>query len=145
RAVGQWGIDLTPAATIPPLPPSALFALWMAGTLAVVVLAVVRVRRFNRALRDAVLAPADVQVQAAAVARRLGLKRCPAVWLVPGRLPPLLWMPGLSARRAKLIMPTALFFRLDMDQRSALIAHELAHLRRGDPWVRWLELLAVAL
>ena len=35
--------------------------------------------------------------------------------------------------------------RLDQDQRSALLAHELAHLRRRDHWIRPLELIAIAL
>jgi hypothetical protein len=30
--------------------------------------------------------------------------------------------------------------RLTEEQRATLLLHELAHLRRGDPWVRWLEM-----
>ncbi len=121
-----------------------LFGIWLTGYSVVVVLAIVRIRRFERGLRDAVMAPTDVQEQTLILARRMGLRRSPSVWLVPGRVPPMLWMSGLFTRKARLILPTELFLRLDMQQRSALIAHELAHLRRGDPWVRWLELLAIA-
>jgi beta-lactamase regulating signal transducer with metallopeptidase domain len=124
---------------------AAAAILWLAGAGFVLMLATVRVRRFRRALVDAVHAPAMIQDQAEEVARRLGLKRAPEVWLVPGRLPPLLWMPGWSTRSARLILPVELVFHLSDDQRAALLAHELAHLRRGDPWVRWLELLAAAL
>jgi beta-lactamase regulating signal transducer with metallopeptidase domain len=124
---------------------AAAAILWLAGAGFILALAAVRVRRFRRALVDAVRAPAMMQDQAEEVARRLGLKRAPDVWLVPGRVPPLLWMPGWSARSARLILPVELVFHLAEDQRAALLAHELAHLRRGDPWVRWLELLAAAL
>jgi beta-lactamase regulating signal transducer with metallopeptidase domain len=121
-----------------------LFAIWLIGFVLVVSLAVVRVRRFERGLRDAIRAPDDIQEQAEFLARRLGLKHSPSVLLAPGRVPPMLWMSGLFARQARLILPLELCFRLDTEQRSAVMAHELAHLRRGDPWVRWLELLAVA-
>jgi beta-lactamase regulating signal transducer with metallopeptidase domain len=118
-----------------------IVAIWALGALLVLSRATGRIWRFQRCLRDAVLAPPDVQRQAGDIARRIGVHRCPAVWLVPGRVPPMLWMPGLLARRARLILPTELFIRLDIVERCALIAHELAHLRRRDPWVRWLELL----
>jgi beta-lactamase regulating signal transducer with metallopeptidase domain len=140
-----------PSSTVsaPPSDKSSAFAaaaiLWLAGAGFILALAAVRVRRFRRALMGAVRAPAMMQDQAEEMARRLGLRCAPEVWLVTGRVPPLLWMPGWSARSARLILPVELVFRIDEDQRAALLAHELAHLRRGDPWVRWLELLAAAL
>jgi hypothetical protein len=54
-------------------------------------------------------------------------------------------MPGLFTRQARLILPAGLLPLLDPDQRAAVLAHELSHLRRGDPWVRWLELVACGL
>ena len=41
-------------------------------------------------------------------------------------------------------MPAELWDRLDDGERDSLLAHELAHLRRRDHWVRWLEVLATA-
>jgi hypothetical protein len=104
-----------------------------------------RIVRFRRALSDARPAPAAIQRQADELARAMGLRRGPAVRLVPGRVSPALWMPGLVARRATLILPAGLVPLLDARQRAAVIAHELAHLRRGDPWVRWLELIVSGL
>ena len=43
------------------------------------------------------------------------------------------------------MIPAGLWPLLDGEQRRAVLAHELSHCRRGDPWVRWLELIAVAL
>ncbi|MCE9534322.1 MAG: hypothetical protein K8T89_24850 [Planctomycetes bacterium] len=122
-----------------------LFAIWMSGVLLIGSLAIRRVRRFQHGLRDAIQAPEEIQFQASELAQRMGLKQAPCVWLVPGRVPPMLWMPGLRIANARLILPLELFFQLDAEQRGALIAHELAHLKRHDPWVRWLELLVVAL
>ena len=134
--------NVSPAAyRLPPWLFKSLIALWIAGSSTIMMLACGRIRRFQRGLKDAVLAPAELQLQASILARRLGLKYSPAVWLAPGRVPPMLWMPGLTSRSARLIFPRELFFRLDVEQRGALLIHELAHLRRGDPWVRWLELL----
>ena len=42
-------------------------------------------------------------------------------------------------------MPAALWERLTEPQRDTLLVHELAHLRRGDHWVRRLELLVMGL
>ena len=49
----------------------------------------------------------------------------------------MLWTLG---SRPKLLFPETLWVRLDPEQRDALLAHELAHLKRRDHWVRRLEL-----
>jgi hypothetical protein len=43
-----------------------------------------------------------------------------------------------------LLLPLQLINRIDAERRAALIAHELAHWRRGDYLVRWLELIVTA-
>jgi hypothetical protein len=45
----------------------------------------------------------------------------------------------------RLLLPAALWDRLGAEQQDTLLAHELAHLRRRDHWVRRLELLVVGL
>ena len=45
----------------------------------------------------------------------------------------------------RLLFPARLLDRLEHEQRATLLAHELAHLRRRDHWVRWLELLVLGL
>src|SRR5205823_4002716 len=75
-----------------------LVFVWAAGALAWFGVAVRRVRRFARLLRLATPAPQALQLQAAQLAGRLGLRRCPRVSLLPGRLPPLLWWLGGSPR-----------------------------------------------
>ena len=115
---------------------------WLVGSLGWFVLAGARIRRFGRLLAHATAAPPPLQAEAEALAERLGLARCPRVWLVPGAVSPMLWAVGGTAR---LLMPEGLLARLGAEQRATLLAHELAHLRRRDHWVRVLELLVLGL
>ena len=138
----------TPAKTAEPVNPwrwayLAAGLVWLAGTCWIAGRAIRLTRRFQRQLADATPAPADVQRTAAELAAAMGLGRCPEVLFVPGRLWPSLWAPA-PWRAAKLLIPAALWPLLAADHRRAVLAHELAHARRGDPWVRWLELVAVA-
>jgi beta-lactamase regulating signal transducer with metallopeptidase domain len=96
-----------------------------------------RVRRFARLLRFARPAPAETQRRAAEIAQRLGLRRCPGVWLVGGAVSPMVWAAG---GRPRLLLPERLLADLPAERTDALLAHELAHVRRGDHWVRYLEL-----
>jgi hypothetical protein len=115
---------------------------WLVGSACWFALTGVRLRRFGRLLAHAAPAPAELQQEAEALARRLGLARCPRVWLVPGAVSPMLWALGGAPR---LLMPEGLLARLGAEQRATLLAHELAHLRRRDHWVRVLELLVLGL
>jgi beta-lactamase regulating signal transducer with metallopeptidase domain len=116
--------------------------LWAAGAIGVVCLALGRVRGFHRLLRHTKAAPAEWYLEAAPIAARLGLRRMPAIRLLPGAVAPLLWA-GFG--RTVLLLPTRLATQLDSQRRAALIAHEMAHLRRGDHFVRWLEIIVTAL
>jgi beta-lactamase regulating signal transducer with metallopeptidase domain len=133
----------TEAAAAPPVAwqPLAL-AVWLGGSVVWLALAGLRARRFARLLRYAEPAPAWLQREAYRLAVRLGLPAAPPVRLLPGRVSPMLWAPGWSV---SLLLPSALLTRFDADARRALLAHELAHLRRRDHWVRLVELLATAL
>src|SRR5262249_8413162 len=118
------------------------FGVWLAGALAWFVLAAVRMRRFARLLDLATPAPRWLNTEAHALARRMGLGRCPTVWLVPGSIAPLVWAPRF---RAHVFLPVRLLARLNDEGRLTLLAHELAHVRRRDHWVRWLEVVTLGL
>lgn len=100
-------------------------------------LAIVRIVRFHRVLKDGRPVPAQWQDQSDELARQLGLARSPQVLLVPGQVPPMLWAIG---GRPRLLIPSQLWPSLEPEEQSSLLLHELAHLRRRDHWVRWLEL-----
>jgi beta-lactamase regulating signal transducer with metallopeptidase domain len=117
-------------------------ALWLTGSGVWWSLAAVRLRHFRRLLRSARLAPPAVQGRAEELAGRLGLAHCPGVWLLPALLPPLLWS---LLGPPRVLLPSRLWHALTEEQQDTLLAHELAHLRRRDHWVRWLELAALGL
>ncbi len=117
-------------------------ALDLVGCLVCWSLAAVRIIRLKSLLRDIQPAPAELQARVLAVAHQLALKRAPATWLVPGRIPPMLWTLG---GRPRLLLPTGLWRALTDSQQTALIAHEMAHLKRKDHLVRWLDLFVTGL
>jgi hypothetical protein len=108
----------------------------------ILVVAAVRIARFRRILRLAQPAPAALRAQVDTLARALGLARAPAIGVVPGPVSPLVWALGC---RPCLLVPRGLWERLDEGQRTTLLVHELAHVRRRDHWVRGLELLVTGL
>lgn len=128
-------------AGLPAIAVRAGVALWLLGTVLILGAAIARSLRFNRLLRRAPPAPSEVAGIVRAIAGKLGLRRTPAAVLVDARIPPLVWAFGAPAR---LVLPAALLAKLHSRETSTLIAHELAHLRRRDHWLRWPELLVVA-
>jgi len=119
-----------------------LASIWITGSLGWFVLVAVRVRRFNRLIALTELAPEDWQREAESLAGRLGLAHCPPIRLTSSRLPPLLWS---MFRRPMIVLPRELTEQIPGDQRSMLLAHELAHLRRRDTLTRHFELVVLGL
>ena len=112
------------------------------GALAIVSLAALRFVRFGRLLADARPAPPAVAHRTSALATRMGLRRAPRVRLVTAGIPPMLW----PARGGPLLLlPDRLVSELQQDELDALLAHEVAHVRRRDHWVRLVEIAATAL
>jgi beta-lactamase regulating signal transducer with metallopeptidase domain len=110
---------------------------WLAVSAALAAVQVVRILGFRRRLRGAVPAPAWLVTEAERLGERLGVS-VPEALAVPGLGTPLLWCLG----RPRLLLPTWLIGTLDVEGWRAILAHELAHLRRRDPWVRRLALVA---
>jgi beta-lactamase regulating signal transducer with metallopeptidase domain len=137
----------------PPLPAPAsawwaewwqtvILAVWLSGSALWYVCAARRLLRFQHLLRHARLAPVQLQKRTERLARKLGMTGAPTVYLVPGRLSPLLWAAFGAPR---LVLPAGLLEQIDGEQRDTLILHELAHLRRRDHWVRALEFVVMGL
>jgi beta-lactamase regulating signal transducer with metallopeptidase domain len=122
--------------------PEAVGLLWLGGSLALLTWMVLHIGRFQRLLRSAQPAPAELQHLVMDLGRRLGLARCPRLWLVPGAVSPMLWPVG---RDPRLLFPARLLDCLDREQLRSLLLHELAHYRRRDHWVRFVELAALCL
>ncbi|MEX2140142.1 MAG: M56 family metallopeptidase [Pirellulales bacterium] len=115
---------------------------WTAGALAYLSLLVWRCVCFRRVLFAAAEAGVEIIQSATRLASKLGLRRCPQVHIVDAPVPPLVWSLGL---RPLVVLPSKLLAELSPAQREALIAHELAHVRRRDYLIRWLEVFALVL
>jgi beta-lactamase regulating signal transducer with metallopeptidase domain len=100
------------------------------------------VARFGRQLRVVGLRDRQLERRAGELAARLGLVRVPQIHIIDMGVAPMLWG---CAKWTKIVLPARLLERLDDESRDALLLHELAHFRRGDQWVRVLELIATGL
>jgi hypothetical protein len=99
-------------------------------------LQLVRVERFRRRVAAGAAAPAWLGDEVRELAARLGV-RPPSVRVLADLASPVVW--GLG--RPRLLWPAALLARLPAGSRRAATVHELAHLRRRDHWVGWLQLV----
>lgn len=119
------------AVNLPPLP----WPVWLAGLVLIVCKGTVDVLRFRRRLRRARGAPPVVQRLVEQAAARLGLRSAPETRVVEDRMSPMI----LCGMRPRLILPRPLWNELDDAGRRAIVYHELAHLRRRDHWILWVE------
>jgi beta-lactamase regulating signal transducer with metallopeptidase domain len=116
--------------------------IWAAGSVFCLTMVALRTWQFRRLRRQATPAPEPVVRRTRRIAAQFGVRHCPAVRLIPGAVCPMLYAVG---GRAELLLPHGLWAQLDDDRRDTLIAHELAHLRRRDHWVRLVEVAATVL
>ena len=73
------------------------------------------------------------------MARELGLARIPDIRTTTARVTPMVWWAG---GRVRILIPSFLLTELDREELRSILAHELAHVRRRDHLVRWIEWLA---
>jgi beta-lactamase regulating signal transducer with metallopeptidase domain len=111
---------------------SLLLAIWAAGSAVLIGLEGVRLVRLARRVRVAVPGDPRIVSRAADLASRLGVRPVP-VLTITGVAAPMVWCLG----RPRLIWPADLEASID-----GVIVHELAHIKRRDHVVGWIELLA---
>jgi beta-lactamase regulating signal transducer with metallopeptidase domain len=117
-------------------------AVWVIGSAGWFAWQCRRVVRFRRGLQNVRDADPEVTAAAARIGKALNLSRVPAVKVATGIGSPMLWGVG---RGTVVLFPRELLARLDPEARDTLLAHELAHYRRRDHWVRVLEFAATGL
>ncbi|MFO0889618.1 MAG: M56 family metallopeptidase [Isosphaeraceae bacterium] len=110
---------------------------WGAITLVRASLDLIAIIRFQHRLRLAVPAPAWLAAESEELASRLGIA-APEILALPGLCTPVVW----CLARPRLLVPAHLIKSLDAAGWRGILAHELAHLHRGDHWVSRLEVLA---
>ncbi|MEK6674690.1 MAG: M56 family metallopeptidase [Planctomycetota bacterium] len=112
--------------------------IWLAGTTLLALFAGAKCFRFRRLLARATPASEPVVAMVRETAKQMGLRKVPESLCVDARVSPMIW----CGRRPRLVLPIALWRELDDQGRRAILCHELAHLRRRDHWVCWLEAIA---
>lgn len=128
-----------PARTEEEAPRVAMWLLlaWLAGAIPLAVVQLSRLVRLSRLARQATPPPDWLRQLVKQAAARLNVKP-PAIAVVPAVCSPMVCALG----RPRLLWPAALGDQLTPEALEAVLLHELAHLRRRDHWVAWLELFA---
>lgn len=121
---------------------SLLLWVWFGGAACFALIVARRILRFERLLRDTLPSPARLERMAQEIAARMGVTCSPRICYVESIDIPLVWCAG---RRPTIVLPMRLFQQLDDRAAGMIIAHELAHLRRHDHWVRGLEMVVATL
>ncbi len=119
-----------------------LLGIWLSGSLIFFSMVVLRGYRFHRLLRHASMAESRWQQLAQTRAKSMGMKNAPLVKVLPGPLSPMVW--SLSGP-VTLLMPSRLLKEFSEVEIDTLLAHELAHVRRGDHWLRFIEILVLGI
>ncbi|MDB5353634.1 MAG: antirepressor regulating drug resistance protein [Phycisphaerales bacterium] len=122
--------------------PAIISSMLLTGSALCVGLIAARLMSLRRLVRLASVAPREVQLCADSLADSLGLGTSPPVYFIAGSSPP---MVLALFSRPRLLIPVRFWERLNATQRRTLLVHELAHLRRRDHWVRYLEVLVAVL
>jgi beta-lactamase regulating signal transducer with metallopeptidase domain len=117
-------------------------AAWIVGSIGAGGLMLIRGLKFQRLLNELGTISPLAEHRTRTLAGRLGLRRVPKVRLLDVQTTPLVWGVG---RSATVVFPSRLWDQSSPVQRDAMLIHELAHVRRGDPWVRVLEAAALVL
>jgi beta-lactamase regulating signal transducer with metallopeptidase domain len=114
-----------------------LFGLWLGISTTIAVWQIARIVWFHRRLCWAIPAPEWLVEEVRNLSCQLGV-RAPEILVLPDLAPPMLYFLG----RAKLLLPGRLVSKADPLGLRGILAHELAHLRRGDHWVHRLDFFA---
>jgi beta-lactamase regulating signal transducer with metallopeptidase domain len=148
RAAGEIAVEQPDAAPTPgtqvpdrvslaDLAVRLTLGVWLGGAVLCLLGQLRRIARHAAVVRRGSAAPSQLTAEIAVAAKRLGMSPPRAV-LARGILSPFMWCLG----RLRLIWPEAMSSEAEIVRSRGVIAHELAHVRRGDHWVAWLELSA---
>ena len=126
---------------------SLLLIAWAVGFSVIVVRGLTRLVRFHRLLQRNGIRDEEATRFVRSLLRPGGADRSnrsrhgPQVVRLPVRVSPMLF--GLGSRPI-IVCPDQLWASLSESERHAFLAHETAHYRRCDHWVRWLEWIVTA-
>lgn len=113
---------------------------WLLVSLLLLGVTLIRTIRFELLLRQSSHpAPPRVLQIAWTVREEMGLAGRPEIQLIDAQIAPFVWWLG---RRPRIVLSTETADALDEQQLSMVLGHEMAHLKRRDHWIRWIECFA---
>lgn len=121
------------------LPPVPIYV-WIGIAALLVLLRMFRSVTLRRIVNRARPAPRRMRELVSDMAGVMGLATPPETLTTESRISPMVW----CGVRPKLVIPEDLWASLDDDSRRAVIAHELAHLKRRDHLLHWIAALVAA-
>jgi beta-lactamase regulating signal transducer with metallopeptidase domain len=141
-AIGRPVSEVAPAPEAAIDPWQAAGILWFGGTAAILAVSATRVARFRRELRAACTPAApDVVDLARRAAADLGTPMRAAILVTGAGTVPFVWA---FVGRATIVLPAGVVAAATKAELRLILMHELAHVRRGDHLVRWLDWAVVA-
>ena len=115
----------------------AAAVVWAVGSVVICGWSLRRLIRFHRlVIRSSQAAPNAVDELASSLAVPYGLRRVPTIQVCAAAVTPFVWWMG---GRTRVVLPERVVERLSAAELRMVLAHEFAHVRRRDHWVRWLE------
>ncbi len=134
-SLSQWLVGMQGVVESIAKLPSFPTGLWIIGIALILAGKAWSVIRFRKHLANTVPASEETHHMVQTIAAKLQLRNVPKVFMVSACFSPMVW----CGRKSKLLLPMTLWSKLDNRGRQAVICHELAHLRRGDHLVVWLD------
>jgi beta-lactamase regulating signal transducer with metallopeptidase domain/uncharacterized GH25 family protein len=118
--------------------------IWLGGAVLAALVLTTRAHRFSRIVcgAGAQQPDAELEIEFRQLCQRTGIRRRPWLRVIDAEVSPLIWSwfgPTI------VLLPQSLMGKLTREQRSMVLAHELAHIRRHDHLFRWLEAIVQSL
>ncbi len=130
------------ASRMQPLGPLVFITIWAAGVLVLASFAVTRHRRLSRFIQMSSVADGQIQSETAHMANRLGVTKCPTVRVTEAPISPFV---TAHLKKPVILFPRHLLKKMSREERQTVLAHELAHMRRGDRLIRLIEIIILGL
>jgi len=119
---------------------AVLVAAWTAGIVVILGTTLVRIVAFQTLFRHVGDAPPFLKDMTKTLCRKMGIRNTPEILVLPARISPAVWS---LAGRPRILLPQELVACMRCERLETIIAHELAHVRRRDHFIRFLEFAAI--
>lgn len=121
--------------------PHILIALWVIGSSIAAAIFARRLRRLDAWIRSLPTATRAVTEPVRECAKALGLTKSPTVHVTESRISPMI---AATSAGVRLVLPTCLLAQLSPEALRTVYVHELAHIKRRDWLMRFVEMVAIA-